>query len=157
LSDEHAPGVVLRSSDALRVELSIAGYQFPLETRDALNWLMIAGEVSHPRGSWSFLDPALETDEVEALCDWFERVAAAPTVAQPAMLFIEPNIQLRYCADEFGGSIAVRLAHESAPPWCESRDARLTGVELMFSLATNDLLACAETLRAQLASYPSRE
>jgi hypothetical protein len=157
MSDERSPAVVLRGSDGLRLELSIVRYQFPPEAGDSLNWLMIAGQVSHPRGSWSFLDPALETQEVRALCNWFELVAAATTIQQPQMLFIEPNIALRHCADELDASIVVRLAYESAPPWCEDRSDRIAGIELAFPLASNDPRGCAEALRIQLASYPARE
>lgn len=71
------------------------------------------------------------------------------------LLFIEPNIALRHCVGESDGSIVMRLAYESSPPWCENRDVRRTGIELAFPVASNDLRGCAEALRIQLASYPS--
>jgi hypothetical protein len=43
----------LASKDGQKFEMRIAGYQFPhLETADYdSNWLIIAGEVIHPKGS----------------------------------------------------------------------------------------------------------
>jgi lactoylglutathione lyase len=154
--DEPAP-MVLAAPDGMTVRLSIVGYQYPASTRDSLNWLMIKGEISHPSGAWAFLDPALETDEVELLCDWLERVAAAPDVGQSSAAFTEPNLAFEHRIDGASPSIVLRVAYESAPPWCSDQQARLVGVELAFPLATNDLTVCSARLRAQLARFPSRE
>ena len=49
----------LAGKDGQMFEMRIVGYQFPhLETVEYdPNWLIIAGAVIHPNGSWRFSDP----------------------------------------------------------------------------------------------------
>ena len=50
----------------------LVGYQFP-ELEDVeydSNWLNVKIAVSHQRGKWSTIDPALLTYEVQWLIDW---------------------------------------------------------------------------------------
>jgi hypothetical protein len=67
----------LASSDGQTFEMRILGYQFPhLETElHDSNWLIIAGEVTHPKGSWQFKAPCLLTYEAERLASWIDLVA----------------------------------------------------------------------------------
>ena len=66
-----------------------------------LNWLTVAGEVSTPDGSWTFLDPCLLTTDAGRLARWLEEVAAGDVApndpdaegdVDPDLGFVEPNI-----------------------------------------------------------------
>lgn len=58
--------------------MSLVGYQFP-ELEDVeydSNWLNVKIALSHQRGKWSTIDPALLTYEVQWLIDWLKAVSA---------------------------------------------------------------------------------
>jgi hypothetical protein len=86
------------------ISLHAVGYQFSdveSDNWDTLNWLVVAGEVSTPEGSWAFWDPCMLTTEAARLAAWFHEVAngaiepSAPDAAGdiwPDLDFVEPNI-----------------------------------------------------------------
>ena len=82
----------LVGSDGTLFEMSIVGYQFPeLRTGDDANWLVIRGNVVHPRGEWTWEDPCLETKDVRHLAGC-----------------LEPNLQLCLTDQDSGkGSLEV--------------------------------------------------
>jgi hypothetical protein len=65
----------LRGHDGQSIELRLVGYEFPEATASAdSKWRVVAGRVDHPRGSWTFQHPSLETDDVFRLAGWLESV-----------------------------------------------------------------------------------
>ena len=75
--------MLLVGEDGARVDLRIAGYQFPDagpchddERGWDMDWLLVAGSVRTAEGaSWSFLDPSLTTWEVTDLVSWLHQAA----------------------------------------------------------------------------------
>ena len=137
------------------LELAIDGYQFPEsgEYWDA-NWLVVRGEVEHPRGSWRFRDPCLTTFELEQLAAWFDRVAAGE--ADPdSGYFTEPNLHFEYATTPHP-AIDVKLAYESAPPWLTEREERFDGAVVTFPVRFNDPGVASRSLRALVDRYPVR-
>lgn len=137
------------------LELSLEGYQFPdigSGGWDA-NWLIVRGEVEHPRGSWVFRDPSLTTFEVKALASWFSGVASGE--ASSTLSFTEPNLEFRLLVGA-EASVAVRLGYESAPPWLTRQEPRSQGITLVFPKARNDFQVAAQAVLDQLAMYPPR-
>src|SRR5260370_21243399 len=84
------------SRDGQFLELRILGYEFPhIETAEYdSNWLVVAGNVTHSRGSWQFTHPCLLTYEAEQLASWMDALVETdrfPTTCG----FIEPNLEFR--------------------------------------------------------------
>ena len=148
----------LASSDGQTFEMRILGYQFPhLETElyDS-NWLIIAGEVMHPKGSWQFNDPCLLTYEAERLASWIDLVAEGeppPTSCG----FVEPNLEFRAVGSVQQPVLRAYFRLEARPKWAPRKRAR-DGDELWveFPLGELDLRSIARQWREELRSYPQR-
>ena len=148
----------LASSDGQTFEMRILGYQFPhLETElyDS-NWLIIAGEVMHPKGSWQFIDPCLLTYEAERLASWIDSVVEGgplPTTCG----FIEPNLEFHAVGGVHQPVFRVYFEAEARPKWAPRKRAR-DGDELWveFPLGALDLRLIARQWREELRSYPQR-
>jgi hypothetical protein len=146
----------LQGEDGAMFDLTIDGYQFPEIETDYWdsNWLMVRGQVNHPRGNWIFRDPCLTTFELEQLAIWLDGVANG--VANPADgYFTEPNLHFEYVTIPVP-AIQVTFGYESAPPWLATDDARLDGAIVRFPLALNDLRVVSRSLRADLVKFPIR-
>ncbi len=145
---------MLLGRDDTSLELSVVGYQFPETIDDGWdsNWLIVSGRVSHPRGSWTFMDPCLTTFELERLASWLDDVAAGRPA--PKSAFTEPNLMFRY---ESGPEpmIEVDVAYESAPPWILG-EPRPEGVTLHFPISMNNPRLAADELRNFIRQFPVR-
>ncbi|MGH9086973.1 MAG: WapI family immunity protein [Acidimicrobiales bacterium] len=74
-SDQLEPrGPVQLARDQSSIVLDPVGYEFPdlVGSRWDDNWLVIAGAVSAPAGSWSFSEPCLTTDETRENSSWIQ-------------------------------------------------------------------------------------
>jgi hypothetical protein len=142
--------------DGQFLELRILGYQFPhIETAEYdSNWLVVAGNVTHPMGSWQFTDPCLLTYEAERLASWMDALAEAdrfPTTCA----FIEPNLEFRTLLNTNRPMLRVYFDLESRPQWASSASAEeVTWVE--FPIEELDLRSTARQWRAELSAYPQR-
>ena len=145
----------LNDGQGATLELGVDGYQFPEsdEYWDA-NWLVVRGQVEHPRGSWTFHDPCLTTFELEQLAVWFDGVADGKV--DPANgYFTEPNLHFEYATGP-DPAINVTLSYESAPPWLTQREERLDGAVVTFPVRLNDPQEAALSLRRLLSACPIR-
>jgi hypothetical protein len=139
-------------NDGQMFQMNIVGYQFPhlgAEEHDS-NWLVIAGEVAHPRGSWQFKDPCLLTYEGEHLASWMEAIAAGKALPSNRS-FIEPNIEFRALVAAGYPVLRVYFELESRPEWAVDEE-----LWVEFSLADLDLKSIARQWRADLGAYPQR-
>ena len=135
-------------------KLTLLGYQFPsLENVEYdSNWLNVRIDVQHPDGDWSALDPALLTYEVQELADWFRALAVGQR-AEQSISFLEPCLEFHVAFSEsFSELLKLKLTHGFSPPWSKGFDE----FELIFPLATLNLVQAAEDLESQLARYPQR-
>jgi len=146
----------LASKDGQLFEMRILQYQFPhKETEDYdSNWLIIAGDVIHPRGSWHFSDPCLLTYEAERLASWMDAVSGGK--ALPATCsFIEPNLEFRAI---FGAQPVLRVYFrlEARPKWASNKFAEKEDIWVEFPLDELDLRSTAREWRGELSAYPQR-
>ena len=141
--------------DGISLELSVAGYQFADITDDRWdsNWLMVAGTINHPQGSWTFTDPCLTAFELDELAAWIGDIAAG-RAAHGFHEFIEPNLRF-YHRREPEPTIGVHIGYESAPPWLVG-DARMHGAVVELPIAMNDLETAAAALRSFVRRFPVR-
>jgi hypothetical protein len=140
----------LESKEGHVFEMRIVGYQFPhLETADYdSNWLFIAGEVVHPKGTWQFSDPCLLTYEVARLASWIDSIAERPPLSTTCD-FIEPNLPGDHPV------LGVYFELEARPAWA-SRQAADGELWVEFPLNDLDLRLIARELRSALSAYPQR-
>ena len=145
-------------------------YQFASPCRDPYddNWLIIAGEVTTPGGSWSFAEPCLLTDEARSIPGWLRAVAAGRVQATdpdpeggsaPALSFMEPCLAFSLAdRDDDGGAVVrVHLSLEAAPPWQQDEEAEyLYEFTVDVHLDTEALLGAADGWSAELSPFPVR-
>ena len=142
-------------------DLDIVGYQFtgedqgvnfPSLTFNDCNWLMVKGMIMLPNlKSWEFMDPCLNTAELENLADWFSKISSSPI---PRVIsFMEPNLKLSFSPLP-SPTIKVTLSHESASPWNKRTFPGFD--ELTFPTACNDLARIARELHDLAAEFPPR-
>ena len=147
----------LASTDGQSLELTILGYQFPhLETKEYdSNWLIVAGSVIHPRGSWQFADPCLLTYEAEWLAAWMDALAEGSPPAA-TIGFIEPNLAFGVGFNTKGPLLRVYFELEARPSWESSAPAGEKDIWVEFPIEELDLRSAARQWRAELAAYPQR-
>lgn len=144
----------LTGTDKQSFRLEIVGYQFPLaKSPDDSNWLQIAIDVTHPRGSWSNVDPSLLTHEVARLAGWLDAVAAGEGDEEEG--FLEPNLSFRV-VNEAKRLLRVYFELDSRPHWGSSRTVGDDDLFVTFRISEVDLTAAARSLREQLSRYPQR-
>jgi hypothetical protein len=136
--------------------MSLVGYQFP-ELEDVefdSNWLNVKIAVSHQRGKWSAVDPALLTYEVKDLIDWLKELSVGK-YDKRHLWFTEPCISFHLSPTEGAPDrLVIRFSHEFKPPWAtEDLDEEH---QIAFSLARIDLISAAQLLENQLRHYPQR-
>lgn len=136
--------------------MSLVGYQFPeLENVEFdSNWLNVKIRVSHQRGKWSTIDPALLTYEVQGLIDWLRAVSDRKYDTR-RLCFTEPCLSFHLSPDDGEpDSLVIELSHEFRPPWAnENLDEEY---QIVFSLMSVDLIRAAQSLENQLRRYPQR-
>ncbi|MEU8942405.1 hypothetical protein AB0C97_30725 [Streptomyces goshikiensis] len=152
------------------VDLRPVRYQFSSVQGDSYddNWLVIAGTVVTPEGSWSFADPCLLTDEARQVSAWLRAVAAetvdvtepdAEGELLPDTWFIEPVVAFSI-ADRIDGGTAVIRVHlslEAAPPWQQGDDgADIHQYVVEVRLDAPALIDAADQWDLSLASFPPR-
>jgi len=145
------------STDERRLDLRIAGYQFPEMAGhgaaktdwDDANWLMIAGKVLADFGdAWSFMEPCMSVFEAQHLGNWLQQIADGE---RPDRLdFLEPCLAFTV---EAGASpvVVVKFSHRA------SRSRRFDEpVGVAFALGTDDLAKAAVEWREEAARFPPR-
>ncbi|WP_433995750.1 WapI family immunity protein [Bradyrhizobium diazoefficiens] len=147
----------LVSRDGQSLELRILGYEFPhLETAEYdSNWLVVAGEGRHPRGSWRFTHPCLLTYEAARLASWMD-AAADKSPCSDTCDFTEPNLKFRVLLSQERPVLRVYFNLEARPSWASSRSAGWEDLCVEFPMEEIDLVSAAQQLRAELAPYPQR-
>jgi len=143
------------TGEETELSVDIVGYQFPnaREYWDS-NWLMVAGTVTRPKGSWRFTEPCLTTFELDRLAIWFDGVAVGRQDSEFSA-FTEPSFEFRYVS-ELEPAIEVVLWHECAAPWLDAHAEINGGVTLRFLLSTNDPRQLAAAARRLLERFPVR-
>ena len=139
--------------DSYQFESQVHGIYSPLLIDRDCNWLMIKGHVVLPvaKKSWEFMDPCLNTAELENLASWFNKISTTPVTT--AISFVEPNLRLAFYTRPIP-MIKVTLSHECASPW---KKRTFPGFdELSFPTDCNDLARIAGEMYDLASKFPSR-
>jgi hypothetical protein len=160
--DREEAEVRLIDGQGTCLDLDIMGYQFavpdqgvnlPSLTYSDCNWLMVRGSVvlPAPGKSWEFMDPCLNTVELENLADWFNKISRGPIPR--TISFMEPNLRLSFSSLP-SPAIKITLSHESSSPWNKRTFPGFD--ELSFPAGCNDLAQIASELHDLAAKFPPR-
>jgi hypothetical protein len=155
-------------SGGTAVALEPAHYQFGAKVHgwDA-NWVVIAGAVTTPEGSWSFREGSLTTYEAPGVSAWLRSVAskAVETVVPDDMGFLTPSLtftepDLAFSVAEYTNDsvdLRVHLSHGAAPPWLDI-DERLNMWQpfVAVRLSQGELFEAATTWDREWSSFPER-
>jgi len=147
----------LAGKDGQSLELRILGYQFPhLATMPYdSNWLIVAGNVTHARGSWQFTDPCLLTYEAAALASWMDRLAEADRFSSICD-FMEPSLEFRALVEMDRPVLRVTFDYGALPSWAADERGAEEQIWIDFAIEELDLRLLAQQWRAELAKYPPR-
>jgi hypothetical protein len=150
----------LKALNGHSLVFEIVGYQFPAETGDSLNWLMVRTTARVPgKGEWSVTDPSLETHELHWLANWLDAVAEQRIPEQRRELnFTEPNLAFGVSQTSLGKTcLRVYFALESRPPWAPCQTTYDRDVYVEFPLDEIDVQRFSRWIREQLVRFPPRE
>lgn len=153
--------MLLKSKNGNSFELSIVGYQFPESwpkgDSDA-NWLNVRIRATDAMGSWTKVDPCLETGSIPLLCRWLLSIGTG--VFDPPwnpLEFQEPNISFKLQHAEDGSEVLhVRFSHECRPPWSPQENTIREEYAIEFPVSDLDLEAAVDCLRAEQRRFPPR-
>jgi hypothetical protein len=147
----------LVGKDGQSLELRILGYQFPhLATAPYdSNWLIVAGDVKHARGSWQFTDPCLLTYEAAELASWINSLADAGRLSGICD-FIEPSLEFRALIEMDRSVLRVTFDYQALPSWASDQTGAEEPMWIDFPIEELDLRLAALQWRAELAAYPQR-
>ena len=145
------------SRDGQFLELRILGYEFPhIETAQYdSNWLVVAGNVTHSRGSWQFTHPCLLTYEAERLASWMDALVETDRFP-PTCSFIEPNLEFRVLVNMKRPVLRVYFDLEARPSWASSACSGKEDIWVEFPIEELDLKSAARQWRTELTAYPQR-
>ena len=136
--------------------LTLLGYQFPhlVNVEYDSNWLNVKIDVRHEQGDWSATDPCVLTYEVAELIAWFREVSAGE-YSQRQLEFLEPFLSFHLSPLEgVPDKLVIEMTHPFLPPWFTGD--QFEQHQVVFPLASIDLLAAAQSLEEQLRRYPQR-
>ncbi|MDX3636279.1 hypothetical protein PV728_39860 [Streptomyces europaeiscabiei] len=161
---------MLLNDPASSVDLRPVRYQFAAVRGDSFddNWLVIAGTVTTPEGSWSFVDPCLLTHEAREVAVWLRAVTAGAVAVtepdaegelSPDASFIEPLVAFSFAGRSEGGAAVIRihLSLQAAPPWQQGDDrAGIHQYVVEVAIDAAALLHAADQWDLALTSFPPR-
>lgn len=137
------------------LELSIDGYQFPINVHDKhdANWLMIRGSASLDGRHWTFRDPMYLTWEVAELISWLEKIERREVIREWCA-GLEPNLEWQHTD---GSKIRIHFQLEARPPWSQSDTTSDPSVTIDFPSEAGQLRPFIEKLKAELARIPNEQ
>jgi hypothetical protein len=151
------------TNDRFRMEMSVAGYEFPdvpeEKTNDA-NWLLLRIALRMVYGAWNWQveDAGSLTWELQDCIDWLGKLSRGEMVSSEHCGFSEPDISFETIRDEQGGVIGLTmyLMDEFQPPTKVLVPRENNLVALRFHTPPEVLREFASQLSDELARFPQR-
>ncbi len=149
-------------NDRFRLELSVAGYEFPDVSKDAYdaNWLIIRAILQSVHGAWRWQveDAGALTWELAGCVTWLRALGADETVAAERWGFSEPDISFEVIRQDDGRvlGLVVNLKDEFQPPTKVLVPRQGNVASLRFHTPPDALYALAAALEADLVQFPQR-
>ncbi len=155
--------MLLKSANGNSFELSVEGYQFPELTSQSegdsdANWLNVRIRATDATGSWTKVDPCLETGDLPLLSRWLLSIETG--VLDPPwnpLEFQESNISFDLESPGDGSAVLqVRFSHECRPPWSPQGNTIRDEYIIEFPVADLDIEAAVDRLREEQRRFPAR-
>jgi hypothetical protein len=149
-------------NDRFRLELSVAGYEFPDVLKDPYdaNWLVIRAALQSVHGAWRWQveDAGALTWELADCVAWLRALSAGQTVPVEQYGFSEPDISFEIIRQEDGRvmGLNVNLMDEFQPPTKVLVPRQGNIVSLRFHTPPEVLQALADGLEEGLTQFPLR-
>ncbi len=149
-------------NDRFKLEISVAGYEFPDNVKDPFdaNWLIFRVALQSVFGAWRWQveDAGALTWELEDCVDWMRALAAGKPVSNEIYAFSEPDVSFQVIRQEDGSVIGltVHLMDEFQPPTKVLVPRENNIVSLRFHTPPAILKSFAARLNASLVRFPQR-
>jgi hypothetical protein len=149
-------------NDRFRLELAVAGYEFPDLLRDPYdaNWLVIRATLQsvHSAWRWQVEDAGALTWELKNCIEWLRALSASKPIEEENWGFSEPDISFEVLREEGRDIIglAVNLMDEFQPPTKVLVPRQGNIVSLRFYTPAEVLAAFADGLARDLNHFPQR-
>lgn len=143
-----------RGRDGGRIELAIAGYQFPeaADGHDA-NWLWVELAAESRFARWSTRSPCILTWELDALLSW---MADIETDEAESWCGLEPDLKMTCLGWSHGRAvIAVRLSHGLRDAAHDTEERGACDFVIVEPTA-DDLATARKTIELAMAAFPAR-
>ncbi|MCB9450571.1 MAG: hypothetical protein H6672_03985 [Anaerolineaceae bacterium] len=150
------------TNDRFRMEIAVAGYEFPEEGTDIYdaNWLLLRVRLKVVYGAWTWQveDAGALTWELEDAVGWLRALAAGEQVEQEWCGFSEPDIRFETIRNNDGDPVGltVQLMDEFQPPTKVLVPRENNIVTLRFHTPPDVLSSLANQLEKNLAKFPQR-
>ena len=138
------------------INCSVAGYQFPDNPKD--DWCLLKVLVQHNGAVFEKIDPALETQELVRMYQWFECLSKNMLPRFACLSFTEPCIGFEFLAYNKGiVRISIGLGHELKPPFeLEQLRSKSSEWNIVFELDESDFNRILTGIDTAIKKYPTR-
>ncbi len=149
-------------NDRFRLELAVAGYEFPdiVTDLDDANWLIIRATLQSIHGAWRWQveDAGALTWELNGCIQWLRALAFSQPTETEGWSFSEPDISFEVIRQDGGDAIglAVNLMDEFQPPTNVLIPRQGNVASLRFHTPPDVLSTFADGLAADLERFPQR-
>jgi len=140
----------------IRLQCSIDSYEFPDSSRD--NWCKVLLKIHDRERNFSVVDPALTTNDLVRLSEWFQCLASNKLPKFACQSFTEPNLEFCFLgANEQSVRISINLRLEMKPNF-ELVQLSLTSDDwnLVFELNSCDFQNILAGLDDAIQKFPTR-
>lgn len=143
---------------SVKFKCQVIGYQFPTVENDDSNWCLLEVNVTHSEKTFHKVDPAIATQDLASLYDWFSCLSTNTLPRFALLQFIEPCISFEFLAKHNDTvRFSVNLSHELKPNFniCqfgrESDDWRI-----VFEINESDFEKVLADLKGTIDKFPAR-
>jgi len=149
-------------NDRFRLELAVAGYEFPDLFKDPYdaNWLVIRASLASVHGAWRWQveDAGALTWELEGCIRWLRALGSGEPTETEGWGFSEPDISFEIIRQDDGRviGITVNLMDEFQPPTKVLIPRQGNVANLRFHAPPDVLDTFADGLAEGLARFPQR-
>lgn len=147
---------LLNVDGQVRLACEVVRYQFPALRTD--NWCVVRLEVSQGKRSYVKEDPALETQDLVRLREWFQCLAEDRLPRYAHLTFVEPCLSFEFLGkDDAGVRFSVHLSAELRPDFrLKQLSLSTRSWQVVFHLGAEALGAIVERIEASVRRFPVR-
>lgn len=148
--------MIFKGIENQTVEFKITNYEFPENTTYTYdsNWLLIYLNINSNCGKWETVDPALLTEEIKEIIEWFENLSNNLEPESKQLTFIESNIvfELKDYKENLK-KVKIIFNQESLPK--NADDKKEYYVECQLN--NKELKTISENLKKEFKPFPTRD